>query len=150
MPRGIANQDSSDGNFASQRYEGVGFEIECKVTQRMIDTGQLNPTFESWRREAEISGVIDEPSARYRRIWRWPKEDRHTDPLKSANAGKVRIETGQATVGDIVAERGGDPDTHERRLSAEIRRYRENGIIHPLAIREQGLTDAAMVEDQGQ
>ena len=132
IPANIATGDSSRSNFASARYDGVTLELEGLVCRRLLESLDLEPTFTMWLAEAVAVGQIDPPRGDFSKIWRWPKEERHTDPYKAANADRVRVESGLATVGQIWMENGVDQEQGFQALTKEVARWKQMGLAHPL------------------
>jgi capsid protein len=55
------------------------------------------------------------------------------EPLgKQANADKTRVGTGTATVGQVQMEQGYDGEASYSALVAEVKRWRADGLKHPL------------------
>jgi lambda family phage portal protein len=132
MPVNIASQDSSRGSFASSRYDGVTLEQDGHVVRGMIEDLHLSRVWADWLAEATAAGVLPAPRDEPTVSWLWPREDRHTDPLKQASADKVRIETATATVGEIQMESGTDREDARDALLEEVDWFRKNGLKHPL------------------
>lgn len=132
MSANAANQDSSDSNFASARYDDVGIGIEHKVVRGIIENRDLTPLAEKFITEAEAVGLIGKRPDWYRLIWRWPSASRHTDPLKAANADSKRIESGVGSFAEIWAEQGSSKEQKRQEILEEITWCRKHGIRHPL------------------
>lgn len=138
MPANVANLDSSDSSFASARYDGVAMELEEKVVRKLIESRHLRRVFNSFLSYAQDIGLLPTtPQCGYHLLWRWPQEQRHTDPYKAANAAKVRMESGAATLGDIAIDSGKDPQEHYSQLVAEVNRFRADGLVHPMDAKAQ-------------
>jgi len=142
MPANIATGDSSKSSFASARYDGVALEIEGNVAREMIQSRDLNKTFALWLREALAVGVVDrDPPDVYSLSWRWPREERHTDPLKAANAGRAKTEGGLQTVGAYHMENGKDREQAYQDLKDEVARYKADGLLHPSMVEAEPFED---------
>lgn len=131
MPVNIATGDSSRSNFASARYDGVSFEQEIAVVRSWIEAVDLNHTFGQWLWFELAQSRIGRPTAPYRLVWRWQKEQRHTDPYKAANANAVRLKSGEATLGRIYGENGQDREQAYKELLDEVTYFRSQGLAHP-------------------
>lgn len=132
MPANIAKQDSKDNSFAAMRFDGVSFQQEGAVCRRLAEDLHLSAVEKTWRDEAISAGVIDTAPADATAAWLWPREDRHTDPLKQANADKTRVATGLYSIGDIQMQQGIDRDKARETLLREVQWYRNNQLKHPL------------------
>lgn len=138
MPANVANLDSSNSSFASARYDGVSMELEEKVVRKFIESRHLRRVFHSFLTYAQSVGHLDPtPDCGFHLLWRWPQEERHTDPYKAANAAKIRMESGAATLGDIAIDSGKDPQEHYRQLKSEVERFRADGLTHPMDAKAQ-------------
>lgn len=132
MSASAANQDSSESNFASARYDDVGIGIEHKVVRDIIANRDLTPLAQKFITEAVAVREIAPPPSWYRIIWRWPSASRHTDPLKAANADMKRIESGVESYAKVWAEHGSSKEQMRQEILEEVKWYRSNGLIHPL------------------
>ena len=132
MSSNAANNDSGNSNFASARYDDVGFSLEQGVTRAIIANRFLNVVAEKWIKEAYAVRAIGAPPADYRFIWRWPMAGRHTDPLKAANANAKRLASGEATLATIWAEQGIDKEEGRAGLLDDVDWFYSNNLIHPL------------------
>lgn len=132
MSAAAANQDSSESNFASARYDDVGIGIEHKVVRGIIENRDLTPLAEKFITEAEAVGLIGKRPDWYRLIWRWPSASRHTDPLKAANADSKRIESGVGCYPEIWAEQGASKEKRRQEILDDVNWFRANNLVHPL------------------
>jgi lambda family phage portal protein len=132
MPANIASQDSSRSNFASARYDGVTLAQDGLVVRQMIVDAHLSRVWSDWLAEATAAGVLVDPATDPTVSWLWPREDRHTDPLKQANADRTRLETAVTTVGEINMEDGTDREDARDALLEEVNWFRANGLKHPV------------------
>jgi len=132
MSSNASNNDSGNSNFASARYDDVGFSLEQGVTRSVISNRFLNVVASKWVKEAAAVRSIGTPPAEYRFIWRWPMAGRHTDPLKAANANAKRLSTGEVTLPTIWAEQGIDKEKGRAELLDDIDWFDKFGLVHPL------------------
>jgi lambda family phage portal protein len=144
MAANIANQDSSTSNFASARYDDVGFSLDYKVTRNIIQNRDLNPTTHRFIKEAAAVGEIGTIPPKYRLIWRWPHMNRHTDPLKAANSDNARVSGGIASKTTIWGEHSKDKEEARKDLLDDVMWHRENGLIHPI----DGTVSTEIVEEE--
>ena len=154
MPANIATQDSSRSNFASARFDGVTLAQDGEVVRQIIEDRHLNRTLSAVLAEALAAGAIPAlaPGLDYQSVWLWTEENRHSDPLKQANANKTRVETGMATVAQTNMEEGVDGETAFAALVQEVNRWRAAGLKHPLdakAEKSAGGTPAASFSGGG-
>lgn len=151
MSANASNQDSSTSNFASARYDDVGFGLEQKVVRELIANRDLTPMATRWLREAASVGVIGQLPRWYRLIWRWPVADRHTDPLKAANADEKRVSSAAATLGMVWSEHGHAKEQMRQEILEEVDWFRANGLAHPLdssMVRQEPTEDDAKEDDE--
>jgi capsid protein len=132
MPVNIATQDSSRSNFASARFDGVTLAQEGEVMRQVIEDRHLTRVLADWMNEAQALGMLGDMIPEFTPIWLWAEEQRHSDPLKHANADKTRVGTGTATVGQVQMEQGYDGEASYSALVAEVKRWRADGLKHPL------------------
>lgn len=148
VPADIATGDASRANMAAQRYAGVGFFLAGKVSRKIIEDRDLNRTFAMWFEHALAARLFNDPESYDWTIrWLWPREDRHTDPTKLANASRVRLETGEITVGELQMENGEDKEEAREALLEEVTWYRANGLVHPVDAPTRTVTENIVVDD---
>lgn len=150
MSSNAANNDSGNASFASARYDDVGFGLEQEVVRGIIGNRFLNNTAQRFTREAVAMRLVPPAPMDYRFVWRWPMAARHTDPLKYANANKIRMSTGEASLSDIWAEQGHDKDQMRLALLEDIKWYESHGLIHPMVnpMVQDVIEDPAQAIDQ--
>jgi lambda family phage portal protein len=131
------------GDFSKSAYVGMqaAFNEAWKHTMadRTIFADQsLTPMFDLWLEEAVDDGHIILPAGigDYRACRKalldgltWIGPGRGTvDPLKTANAKRVNLETGIETLEQQLAEQGIDPEDHIAQLAREEELRRDNKI----------------------
>lgn len=136
MPRNIAMCDSSEYNYASGRLDHQTYDRSIDVDHETIEIEVLDRLLEKWLEEAlTIPGYLP---ARARSLlrdgiphnWLWRKRP-HVDPIKEANAQKVRLESGVTTISREIADDAMDLEDHFEELKKEIEMYRDLGLVHP-------------------
>jgi len=132
MAANIANQDSSTSNFASARYDDVGFSLDYGFVRKIIENRDLTPTAHRFIAEASKTAIKGIAPDNYKLIWRWPHFNRHTDPQKAASADNARVEGGIASKSEIWGEKGIDKERARQTLLDDVKWHRENGLIHPI------------------
>jgi lambda family phage portal protein len=132
MSANASNQDSSTSNFASARYDDVGFSLEQKIVRDLIANRDLTPMANTWMREASAMKVIDTPPDWFRLVWRWPCAARHTDPKKAADADSARIASGVDSFAQIWSEHGVAKEQRRQEILEELAWFRANKLVHPL------------------
>jgi len=144
MAANIANQDSSTSNFASARYDDVGFSLDYGVTRKIIVNRDLNPTAQRYLKEAMAVGEVGTAPPSYKLIWRWPHVNRHTDPLKAANADNKKVEGGISSKTGIWGDQGKDKDEARADLMDDVNWHRDNGLRHPI----DGTQSTKIIEEE--
>lgn len=132
MGANAANQDSAGSNYASARYDDVGLGLELDVVRDLIANREATPLAQTWLREASAVRLIGTPPDWYRFVWRWPHANRHTDPLKAANADNSWVEGGIFSKSHIWGEHGLDREKARADLLDDVNWHRQNGLIHPI------------------
>jgi lambda family phage portal protein len=132
MAANIANQDSSTSNFASARYDDVGFSLDYGFVRKIIENRDLTPTAHRFIAEASKTILRGNAPENYKLIWRWPHFNRHTDPQKAASADNARVEGGIASKSEIWGEKGMDKERARQTLLDDVKWHRDNGLIHPI------------------
>ena len=144
MAANIANQDSSTSNFASARYDDIGFSLDYTYTRKMIENRDLNPTAQRYLKEAMAVGEVGKAPEKYKLIWRWRHVNRHTDPLKAANADNKKVEGGISSKTGVWGDQGKDKDEARKDLLDDVNWHRENGLKHPI----DGTQSTEIIEEE--
>jgi len=136
MPYNIAACNSSGYNYASGRLDHQTYYKSIRVDQSHIAQNTLDRIFRAWVFEyALASGNTQLLSQSINHAWFWDGM-RHVDPLKEANAQRVRLETGMTTYSREYADNGEDWQTAFKQRKAEQDYARQIGYILPGAIGE--------------
>jgi len=149
MSASASAQDSSGSNFASARYDDVGFGLEQGVVQQLIANRDLTPLFYTWLTEALAVRAVPPSPDWFRLIWRWPTTNRHTDPLKAANANRTRLETAEATYAQIWAENSRSKEQMRAELLDDVTWFSDHGLLHPLKAQVATVSDGQIPDDPG-
>lgn len=133
MPLLMIRLDASKHNYSSARLDTQCYRTAIAGIQSWLSgtersTGTLNRLVDELAREARFS--IRElrrrpPVVMYR--WTWPAMP-HVDPTKEANAEATALENGTLTLGDALASRGRDLESHVESMTRERRILEEAGI----------------------
>lgn len=131
VPFNVIAGNSSGYNYSSGRLDRLIYQRGIKVDQYRLRERVLDPLFIVWVDEAAIAGEI--PGG-LPPIWDWSWSWNFDgfpsiDPLKEANANKVRLETGQTNLATIYAETGDEywEDAVNQR-GAEVKLLTDLGI----------------------
>jgi hypothetical protein len=108
MPHNLAAGDSSDHNFASGKLDFTPYYMQLDVEREDGSDLVLDPLFEMWFEEASLRfGWVQIPGQMPAHTWDWPSHPVADEGAK-AEANKVRMQTGQATLSTIYSEDGFD------------------------------------------
>lgn len=108
MPHNLAAGDSSDHNFASGKLDFTPYYMQVDVEREDGSDLVLDPLFEMWFEEASLRfGWVQIPGQMPAHTWDWPSHPVADEGAK-ADANKVRMQTGQATLSTIYSEDGLD------------------------------------------
>ena len=128
MPQSLVAGDSQGLSFSAARMDHIPYRRAIEVERSVIEDQILQTEFETWFRFAQLAGIVPD---RYRDAalapeveWSWPAHA-EIDPLKSANADRVRIQTGTDSRRAIAQRMGRDPDELERQVLDEVEKYAE-------------------------
>lgn len=131
VPFNVIAGNSSGYNYSSGRLDHTIYHRGIKVERFRFRERILDPLFIVWVDEAAIAGEIPPGLPE---IWEWSWTWNYDgfmsiDPLKEANANKVKLETGQTNLAQIHAETDGEywEDSLTQR-AAELAFMRQNNI----------------------
>lgn len=127
MPLMMVRLDSSDHNYSSARFDGQLYGRMNQSFEGVVERSTLNPLADEVAREARLAKLLPTPPKNVKYIWTWDKPP-HVDPLKEANAAKVRLEAKISTIADELKSQGKDFDTHLAQLVAEQKKLAEAGL----------------------
>lgn len=123
MPYNIAAGDSSSYNYASGRLDHQSFFLSNRVELDEIENECVERIFDRWIRirASHESGIAPEDidTDLYKHQWVWDGLE-HVDPLKEANASRVRLAAGITTRGREYFKAGIDIDDVDEKAAEEL------------------------------
>ena len=117
--------DFSGHNYASGRLDNQIYHKSILVDRSFWETEVLNRIFEVWFREYLLLEHLAAKGARH--LWYWDSFV-HVDPLKEADAQRVRLESNTTTLAAECAKDGRDYLSVLRQRAKEIKLMKELGI----------------------
>ena len=138
MPYNVAAANSSDYNYASGRLDHQKYHRFIKCIRAWGENRFLRRVFSEWMTEAYLLDgfftnrpTFDQAMRASQMIqWYWPGFE-HVDPVKEANAQRIRLESGTTTLKDEFAEQGHDWEKKLIQRGREIEKMKELGIPVP-------------------
>lgn len=135
MPFNIAAANSSDYNYASGRLDHQAFFRFIQRSRKWAAKRFLNRIFQTWLTEAFLipgyftSRPTFAQAMRASQLvqWFWPGF-KHVDPVKEANAERIRLESGTTTLKAVYAEQGMDWEKQLKQRAKELEKMKELGI----------------------
>jgi len=142
------SKNFSESNYSSSRLSLLEERDTYRVLQRYMIENFHQQVFEQWLDMAVLSGALNLPGYesnpdRYRasrwvpRSWEW------VDPQREVDAYKTAVRCGFKTLGQVIAEQGGDLDDVLVARQAELAMLDEMDIVtdtDPSEVSEAGLT----------
>jgi lambda family phage portal protein len=134
-PRNVAIGSSAEYNYSSGRLDHLPYQQEIRIRRERYERTFVDRVFKAWLAEALLipgylpAGLPPVESWEWR--WHWDGFP-SIDPLKDANAAKVRKEIGLATDAEELAREGKDWREHYHQLARE-KQLREQLGIEPMA-----------------
>jgi lambda family phage portal protein len=140
------SKNFSESNYSSSRLSLLEERDTYRVLQRYMVENFHQQVFEQWLEMAVLSGTLSLPGYetnpdRYRasrwvpRSWEW------VDPQREVNAYKAAVRCGFKTLGQVIAEQGGDLENVLVARQAELAMLDEMNIVTD--------TDPSEVSDSG-
>lgn len=128
------SQDYSQSNYSSSRLSLIDDRENWKVLQNYLVEALCRPVYEAWMDAAVAAGLLPMPGYeaakdRYRKArwmcrgWSW------VDPMKEVDAYNQAIRSGFTTLGQVVAETGGDLDELLDARQQEVQQTLELGLV---------------------
>ena len=108
MPNNIARADSSGYSFSGGKLDHLTYFVSVDVEEQDIEDDVLDPLFEVWFAEAVLRfgwGVPADPPPNHG--WDWPEKP-VIDEKKHADANKIDLSTGLASLRRLYAKKGLD------------------------------------------
>jgi lambda family phage portal protein len=119
------SRDFSQSNYSSSRLSLLEDRENWKALQQYMIENFHRPVFEAWLEMAVLSGVLTLPAyetdpERYRQVRWMPRGWAWVDPAKEVQAYKDAVRCGFKTLGEVVAEQGGDLEELMLARAAEL------------------------------
>lgn len=131
-PRNVSTGSSAEYNYSSGRLDQQGFQRTIKIRRDRIRRIILDRLFRIWLEEASlVPGYLPAdlpPVKAWKWSWRWDGFA-SIDPLKDANAAKVRLESGLSTMERECGETGEDWEEVLEQQAREQKRKQGLGIV---------------------
>ena len=147
IPFGIAFGNFEGFNYSSGRLDNQCFYKKIRNEQADLALSVLNPILRAWLWEASLmEGVLPQP---LRTVQAIPHEwffdgNEHVDPVKEANAQKIRLQSHTTTLATEYARQGKDweSELHQR--------AKEKQLMRDLGLEEVGLEEVGLEEEKEQ
>ncbi|NLW83066.1 MAG: phage portal protein [Phycisphaerae bacterium] len=144
MPFGIAFGNFEGYNYASGRLDNQGFFKKIKNEQADLSIAVLNPVLKAWLWEAAlIEGFLPQAVRTVRSVpheWFFDGVE-HVDPVKEANAQRIRLDSNTTTLAAEFARQGRDWETELHQ------RAKEKQLLTQLGLMDETLTPTVLVEE---
>lgn len=142
MPYNVAAGNSSSYNYASGRMDHQVYYRNIGVDQGSIGETVLDPLLMAWLEESAMVSGASRGTVRagdWPHRWLWPGME-HVDPLKEANATKIRLWSYTTTFTAECQKQGVDPETQIQTIANDVAMFEQYGLRSPY---EQPPTAAA-------
>jgi len=143
VPFYIAAGDTSALNYYPAQMEAQIYMRRIEVERSDDELKWLDPIFNAWLSEAVlIPGYLPETAKNYlangaRHLWRWPAFV-HIDPVKEAEAAKIRLSTRTTTLAQEMRDGAYDWEEVLEQQKIEQDRLAELGLSDPYTNSAQG------------
>jgi capsid protein len=127
IPFNIAAGNSSGYNYASGRLDHQTYYKSLRVDRSQIEIDILDRILERWIEEWRLVNKVVIKEIDSFHVWFWDGQE-HVDPLKEANAQRVRLESRTTTLATEYARQGKDWETELRQIAKEQKLMDELGI----------------------
>jgi lambda family phage portal protein len=119
------SRDFSQTNYSSSRLSLLEDRDHWRALQQFLIENLHQPVFEAWLEMAVLGGALNLPfyetdPERYRAIRWMPRGWAWVDPAKEVQAYKDAVRCGFKTLGEVVAEQGGDLEELLMARAAEL------------------------------
>lgn len=134
MPFNIAAGNSSGYNYSSGRLDHQTYYKSIRVDQAFIGSSVLDRILYSWLLEYSFTSGSMLRTGGHRlppHQWFWDGHE-HVDPLKEANAQRIRLENHTTTYSAEYARQGQDWEEVFDQIEREQAALRARGIVIPL------------------
>jgi len=133
VPRNVATGDSSDHNYSSARLDNLWFFKSLRVRRSLLINTALDRILRAWFEEAAL--VPELLSAELKRTpfselphqWFFDGDD-HIDPVKEANAQRIRLLSHTTTLAHEFARQGRDWEAELEQRAREIAKAKSLGL----------------------
>lgn len=115
VPKLLMKNSAENYNYSSARVDLQQFQIKTRLDRQTLAASVLNPIFREWFKEYRAIAGVD---ARIRCEWFFDGFF-HVDPLKEANASRVRLDSLTSTYSDEIGARGLDWEQQLHELARE-------------------------------
>lgn len=139
IPFNVAKGNSSGYNYASGRLDHQVYHRKIAIERRTIEDDILDDLYESWAELDQLEypeDYDDDISTDHR--WMWDGFE-HSDPLKEANAQKIRLESGVTTLANECAKNGDDYENIIRQRGKEAMLAQSAGV--PLQTTQKSIAE---------
>lgn len=143
VPYNVAAGNSSSYNYASGRLDHQTYYRSIDVDHGRMEREICDRVFFAWLQEAAmvtrwVKGGLDR-DGRWPHRWLWQGFE-HVDPLKEANAQKIRLQSLSTTFTDECQKDGVDPESRAKTISKDIALFEEYGLPNPYVVTPAGGT----------
>ena len=128
IPFNIAAGNSSGYNYASGRLDHQTYYKSLRVDRSQIETNILDRILDRFLAEWRLVNKCELKDCDCRHVWFWDGQE-HVDPLKEANAQRVRLESKTTTLASEYARQGKDWESELRQIAKEQKLMNELGIV---------------------
>ena len=128
IPFNIAAGNSSGYNYASGRLDHQTYYKSLKVDRSQIEMNVLDRILERFLAEWRLVRKVSLDDCDCSHVWFWDGQE-HVDPLKEANAQRVRLESRTTSLASEYARQGKDWETELRQIAKEQKLMDELGIV---------------------
>lgn len=130
VPVNVLSGDSSKHNYASGRLDFQSYYKMLNVERKLCEIQVLNKLFAHWYEQTYFRGVkprfwVKDTVPRV--SWFWD-ELTHVDPVKEANAQRIRLESLTTTFKEECQRQGVDWITRLAQIEAEQKEFAKRGI----------------------
>ncbi len=165
VPFIIAAGNSSGANYASGRLDFQSYHKSLRVDRARLQRQVLDRVFNAWKQEAIlIEGYLPQTlrtvQSDWSHLWFFDGNE-HVDPLKEANAQKVRLDNLTSTLSDEWGGKGADWEEKLVQIAKEKAKMKKLGltiadvtapgaapVAQPAAVGDPGIDDNGDLSDE--
>lgn len=136
-PLNIVTGNSSGYNFSSGRLDHLPYQRGLMVDRDDFRTLCADRVFEAYNLEAVMAEQYRDfyaalpPIEEWTWSWNWDAFD-SIDQVKDAQADDIRLKNGTLTYKEVYAAYGQDSEEQLEQVAAEVKFFRDNGLMHPM------------------